>query len=191
MNQPWGAPHATGAVHATVAVPGSKSITNRALLLAALSERGGTLTGALRSRDSRLMIDALRALGVPVDDSGDRVVVAAHPGLVGPARVDCGLAGTVMRFVPPAAVVADGDVRFDGDPRARERPMDTVLEALRVLGASIDGDRLPFTVHGKGGLAGGAVTVDASASSQFVSGLLLAGARYEAGVTVRHDGNPL
>jgi 3-phosphoshikimate 1-carboxyvinyltransferase len=191
MNQPWSAPSATGPVRATVAVPGSKSITNRALLLAALSERGGTLTGALRSRDSRLMIDALRALGVPVDDSGDQVVVGSHEGLRGPAQVDCGLAGTVMRFVPPAAAIADGDVLFDGDPRARERPMSTVLDALRALGASLDGDTLPFTLHGKGGLPGGAVTIDASASSQFVSGLLLAGARYDAGVTVHHDGKPV
>jgi 3-phosphoshikimate 1-carboxyvinyltransferase len=191
MNQPWSAPFATEPVRATVAVPGSKSITNRALLLAALSERGGTLTGALRSRDSRLMIDSLRALGVPVDDDGDQVVVGAHQGLRGPARVDCGLAGTVMRFVPPAAAVADGDVRFDGDPRARERPMSTVLDALRALGASVEGDALPFTLHGKGALAGGAVTIDASASSQFVSGLLLAGARYDAGVTVHHDGKPV
>jgi 3-phosphoshikimate 1-carboxyvinyltransferase len=186
MNQPWIAPFATGPVRATVAVPGSKSITNRALLLAALSTRGGTLTGALRSRDSALMVDALRALGVPVDDAGDQVVVGAHQGLRGPARVDCGLAGTVMRFVPPAAAVADGDVRFDGDPRARERPMSTVLDALRALGASIEGDALPFSLHGKGALPGGAVTIDASASSQFVSGLLLAGARYDAGVTVHH-----
>jgi 3-phosphoshikimate 1-carboxyvinyltransferase len=194
MNQPWSAPSATGPVHASVAVPGSKSITNRALLLAALSERGGTLTGALRSRDSRLMIDALRALGVPVDDGGDQIVVGARNGfrgLRGPASVDCGLAGTVMRFVPPAAAVADGDVHFDGDPRARERPMSTVLDALRGLGATIDGDSLPFTLHGKGGLPGGAVTIDASASSQFVSGLLLAGARYEAGLTVHHDGKPV
>jgi 3-phosphoshikimate 1-carboxyvinyltransferase len=173
-----------------VAVPGSKSITNRALLLAALSERGGTLTGALRSRDSRLMIDALRTLGVSIADEGDQVVVAPGP-LRGPARVDCGLAGTVMRFVPPAAAIADGDVHFDGDQRARERPMSTVLDALRALGASIDGDTLPFTLHGKGGLAGGAVTIDASASSQFVSGLLLAGARYDEGVTVHHDGKPV
>jgi 3-phosphoshikimate 1-carboxyvinyltransferase len=191
MNEPWKAPSTAEPVRATVAVPGSKSITNRALLLAALSERGGTLTGALRSRDSKLMIDALRALGVPVDDSGDQVRVGAHEGLRGPARVDCGLAGTVMRFVPPAAAIVDGDVHFDGDPRARERPMGTVLDALRALGAAIDGNALPFTLHGKGALAGGTVTIDASASSQFVSGLLLAGARYDAGVTVHHDGKPV
>jgi 3-phosphoshikimate 1-carboxyvinyltransferase len=190
MTEPWIAPFTNQPVRATVQVPGSKSITNRALLLAALSERGGTLTGALRSRDSRLMIDALRALGVPVDDD-DQVVVGAHQGLRGPTQVDCGLAGTVMRFVPPAAAIADGDVHFDGDPRARERPMSTVLDALRALGASLDGDTLPFTLHGKGALAGGTVTIDASASSQFVSGLLLAGARYDAGLTVHHDGKPV
>jgi 3-phosphoshikimate 1-carboxyvinyltransferase len=96
-----------------------------------------------------------------------------------------------MRFVPPAAVLADGDVRFDGDPRARERPMGTVLDALRALGARIDGDRLPFDLHGTGGIDGGAVTIDASASSQFVSGLLLSGARYRRGLTVHHDGKPV
>jgi 3-phosphoshikimate 1-carboxyvinyltransferase len=187
----WQAPVAPGAVRATVAVPGSKSITNRALLLAALSEGGGTLTGALRSRDTDLMITALRALGVPLAADGATVTVEPHAGLTGPATVDCGLAGTVMRFVPPAAALADGDIDFDGDPRARERPMSTVLDALRALGATVDGDTLPFTLRGKGSLPGGAVTIDASASSQFVSGLLLAGARYDQGLTVHHDGKPV
>jgi 3-phosphoshikimate 1-carboxyvinyltransferase len=187
----WQAPVATGPVRATVAVPGSKSITNRALLLAALSEGGGTVTGALRSRDTELMISALRALGVPVSAEADTVRVGPHAGLAGPAEIDCGLAGTVMRFVPPVAALADGKVGFDGDPRARERPMSTVLDALRALGATIDGDALPFTVHGAGGLPGGTVTLDASASSQFVSGLLLVGARFDAGVTVHHVGEPV
>jgi len=187
----WQAPVAPGAVRATVAVPGSKSITNRALLLAALSEGGGTLTGALRSRDTDLMIDALRVLGVPLRAADTRVTVEPHAGLTGPATVDCGLAGTVMRFVPPAAALADGKIHFDGDPRARERPMSTVLNALRALGATVDGDSLPFTLHGKGSLPGGAVTIDASASSQFVSGLLLAGARFDQGLTVHHDGKPV
>jgi 3-phosphoshikimate 1-carboxyvinyltransferase len=187
----WQAPVATGPVDATVAVPGSKSITNRALVLAASSQGGGTLTGALRSRDTDLMIAALRALGVPVTVHEDEVRVEPHAGLTGPAEIDCGLAGTVMRFVPPAAALADGNVRFDGDPRARERPMRTVLDALRALGAAVDGDELPFTLHGTGGVPGGTVTIDASASSQFVSGLLLAGARYDAGLTVHHDGKPV
>src|SRR6202008_2365973 len=114
--------------------------------------------------------------------------VEPHAGLPGPGAVACGRAGTVMRFVPPAAALADGEIHFDGDPRARERPMSTVLDALRALGATIDGDALPFTLRGKGSLPGGAVTIDAAASSQFVSGLLLAGARYDQGLTVCHDG---
>jgi 3-phosphoshikimate 1-carboxyvinyltransferase len=199
MTQHWQAPVASGPVTATVPVPGSKSITNRALLLAALSAEGGTLTGALRSRDTDLMVTALRALGMPVsvdgDGAGDGVVVDPHAGLTGPAEIDCGLAGTVMRFVPPAAALADGDIRFDGDQRARERPMSTVLDALRALGVAVDGGAdvtaLPFTLRGKGSVAGGTVTIDASASSQFVSGLLLAGARYDLGLTVHHVGKPV
>jgi len=172
-------------------VPGSKSVTNRALLLAALSGGPATVSGAPPTRDTALMVDALRALGVPIDVDGEHVAVAAHGGLRGGGSVDCGLAGTVMRFVPPAAALADGPVRFDGDPRARERPMGTVLDALRVLGARIDGDRLPFTLHASGSLPGGEVVIDASESSQFVSGLLLSGGRYEKGVTVVHDGKPV
>ncbi|WP_018682320.1 3-phosphoshikimate 1-carboxyvinyltransferase [Actinokineospora enzanensis] len=191
MPQPWSAPVAPAPVHATVAIPGSKSITNRALVLAALADGPSTLTGALRGRDADLMFAALRALGVPVDVDGETVRVGATDGLRGGGAVDCGLAGTVMRFVPPAAVLADGEVRFDGDPRARERPMGTVLNALRGLGAVVEGDALPFTVVGAGGIAGGTVTIDASASSQFVSGLLLSGARYDKGLTVHHAGKPV
>jgi 3-phosphoshikimate 1-carboxyvinyltransferase len=166
-------------------------MTNRALLLAALSGGPATVAGAPATRDTALMVDALRALGVPIEVDGEHVTVAAHPGFRGGGSVDCGLAGTVMRFVPPAAALADGPVRFDGDPRARERPMGTVLDALRVLGARIDGAALPFTLHGAGGLRGGEVVIDASESSQFVSGLLLSGAGYDKGVTVVHDGKPL
>jgi 3-phosphoshikimate 1-carboxyvinyltransferase len=112
----------------------------------------------------------------------------------GGGDVDCGLAGTVMRFVPPVAALADGEVRFDGDPAARARPMAALLGALRALGVPIrDAGRgtLPFVVVGRGRVAGGAVTLDASASSQFLSGLLLAGCRYGSGLTVRHDGPPV
>jgi 3-phosphoshikimate 1-carboxyvinyltransferase len=138
------------------------------------------------------MLNALRALGVPVDaDANGLVRTGKHDGFRGPAEIDCGLAGTVMRFVPPAAALADGEIRFDGDPRARERPMGTVLNALRALGVRLDGDALPFTLHGAGATPGGTVTIDASASSQFVSGLLLSGARYDKGVTVHHDGKPV
>ncbi|HEU0086722.1 MAG TPA: 3-phosphoshikimate 1-carboxyvinyltransferase [Pseudonocardiaceae bacterium] len=195
---PWPAPLAESPVRATVAVPGSKSITNRALLLAALAGTGGTLRRALRSRDTDLMAAALRALGVAVTSVGDELQVAAHGGLRGPATVDCGLAGTVMRFVPPLAALAQGPVRFDGDERARQRPMGAVLGALRALGCQIEpgrpaepADALPFVLHGSGAMAGGEVRIDASESSQFVSGLLLSGAGYDKGITVRHDGPPV
>ncbi|HVV23031.1 MAG TPA: 3-phosphoshikimate 1-carboxyvinyltransferase, partial [Pseudonocardiaceae bacterium] len=190
MTPPWAAPTADTPINATVDVPGSKSITNRALLLAALADGPSTVRHPLRSRDSQLMADALRAMGTTVADRADGWLVTPAP-LRGPAEVDCGLAGTVMRFVPPAAAIADGPIRFDGDPRARERPMHTVLDALRTLGADVTGDRLPFELRGTGGLPGGSVTIDASASSQFVSGLLLSGASYEHGLTVHHDGKPV
>jgi 3-phosphoshikimate 1-carboxyvinyltransferase len=188
---PWAAPRAPGPVRATVTVPGSKSITNRALLLTALAGTGGIVRGALRSRDTDLMVGALHALGVAVTSCDGQMEVAAHNGLRGPATVDCGLAGTVMRFVPPLAALADGPVRFDGDERARQRPMDAVLGALRALGCQIDGDALPYVLHGRGALPGGEVRIDASGSSQFVSGLLLSAAGYDAGITVHHDGPPV
>ncbi len=185
----WPAP-SSGPVRATVAVPGSKSLTNRALLLSAQAQAPSVIQGGLRSRDSALMIGALRALGVRVEDSGpDWRVVPSAP--TGPARIDCGLAGTVMRFVPPWAARASDEVVFDGDEAARGRPMTVILDALRDLGAVIDGDRLPFTLHGTGTLRGGTVRIDASASSQFVSGLLLSGAGYTQGLTVVHVGKPV
>jgi 3-phosphoshikimate 1-carboxyvinyltransferase len=189
----WPAPVADSPVEAVIAVPGSKSVTNRALILAALAQASSTLRRPLRSRDTLLMADALRALGVGIDDQGEDWYVA--PGqLRGPAEVDCGLAGTVMRFVPPVATLAAGDVRFDGDPRARERPMAPVIDALRKLGSEISDDgrgRLPFTVRGRGRLRGGEVLLDASSSSQFISALLLAAPRFEDGVDVRHSGQPV
>jgi 3-phosphoshikimate 1-carboxyvinyltransferase len=191
MTQLWPAPIARGAVHATTPVPGSKSLTNRALVLAALAEGASTLRGPLRSRDTDLMAWALRALGVQVQDGPNGAWLVEPGALRGPAKVDCGLAGTVMRFVPPVATLATGQIAFDGDPYARERPMDTVLNALRTLGAEISGTALPFEVHGTGKLPGGSVTIDASASSQFVSGLLLSAARFEQGVTVVHAGKPV
>ena len=183
----WPAPVATAPVKAVVTVPGSKSITNRALVLAALADGPSVLRGALVSRDTELMAAALRSLGVAVDLSAGVV-----PGLLrGNVDVDCGLAGTVMRFLPPLAALADGDVRFDGDPHARTRPMTVVLGALRSLGVDVAGDGLPFTVCGKGAVRGGEVALDASASSQFISGLLLSGPRYEDGLVVRHVGPPV
>jgi 3-phosphoshikimate 1-carboxyvinyltransferase len=186
----WSAPAAAGPVDALVSLPGSKSMTNRALILAALSDGESLVRRPLRSRDTLLMAGALRALGASVDDTGTdwRVV----PGeLRGPATVDVGLAGTVMRFVPPVAALATGEIHFDGDPYARKRPMGAILAALRVLGADVDGDALPFTVRGTGTVPGGSVTIDASGSSQMVSGLLLAAPRYGKGAEVRHEGPPV
>jgi 3-phosphoshikimate 1-carboxyvinyltransferase len=189
----WAAPKADGAVTGTVTVPGSKSISNRALILAALADGPSQLTGLLAARDTTLMRSALTSLGVTITESGPTVTVT--PGsLKGPASVDCGLAGTVMRFVPPVAALADGEVAFDGDPYARERPMSVILGALRTLGVQIDDGgtgRMPYTVSGTGSVRGGKVTLDASGSSQFVSALLLAGARYDEGVDIRHDGKPV
>jgi 3-phosphoshikimate 1-carboxyvinyltransferase len=194
----WPAPLASSPVDATVIVPGSKSVTNRALVLAALASEPGWLRRPLRSRDTVLMADALRAMGVQIDEvvnpyGGEawRVIPA---GLHGPATVDVGNAGTVMRFLPPVAALADGPVRFDGDPRSHERPLHGVIDALRALGARIDDEgrgALPLTVHGGGALDGGPVSIDASSSSQFVSALLLSGPRFNQGVEVRHTGPTL
>jgi 3-phosphoshikimate 1-carboxyvinyltransferase len=191
MTQQWQAPVAEAGVRAVVEVPGSKSITNRAVLLAALAEGPSRVHRPLRSRDTLLMTSAFAALGVGISDTDEDGFLIDPAALTGDADLDCGLAGTVMRFVPPAAALADGPVRFDGDPRARQRPMATVLDALRALGAEVDGDGLPFTLRGRGHLPGGEVVIDASASSQFVSGLLLSAARYDAGITVRHQGPPV
>lgn len=186
----WPAPLATGPVTGSVALPGSKSITNRAYVLAAQATSRSTLTNTLRSRDTDLMAGALKTLGAHVDFVTHTTVAVTGGELRGGA-VDCGLAGTVMRFLPPLAAGARGTVDFDGDPQARSRPLGTVLDALRGLGARIDGDGLPFTVHGDGPIRGGTVTIDASASSQFVSGLLLSGPGFTEGVTVHHDGKPV
>ena len=199
----WPAPHVVGArrLTATVEVPGSKSLTNRYLVLAALADGPGLLRGALRSRDTALMSGALRGLGVGLDDvdagpSGATPDLRIDPGpLRGGIAIDCGLAGTVMRFLPAVAALADGPVHFDGDPGAQIRPMGPILSALRALGVTVrdDGEPgfLPFTVVGHGRVRGGSVDLDASASSQFVSGLLLAAARFDQGLTVRHTGSTL
>jgi 3-phosphoshikimate 1-carboxyvinyltransferase len=177
-------------VHATVTVPGSKSQTNRALVLAALATPQGasTVSGGLRSRDTDLMIGALQMLGVSVEgaDSELRIsgAIAPRPG----ARIDCGLAGTVLRFVPPVAALSGQTVTFDGDEQARGRPIRPLLDALRRVGVDIDGDGLPFAVRGTGSVEGGTVEIDASASSQFVSGLLLSGPAFTDGLTIVHTG---
>jgi len=188
---PWPAPRARTPVDLTVSLPGSKSLTNRALILAAIADGPSVVRRALRSRDTLLMAAALTSLGVSIDTAGEDWSV--RPGaLRGDAEVDCGLAGTVMRFVPPVAALAEGKVAFDGDPHMRNRPVGAMLDALRALGVAMDDtDRLPFALHGTGAVPGGKVVIDASASSQFVSALLLAGARYDRGVDVLHDGKPV
>lgn len=190
----WPAPSVTGPVQATVTVPGSKSQTNRALILAALATEQGTSTvsGALRSRDTNLMIGALQALGVtitgPGGATGTELTVGGAIAPAGDVRIDCGLAGTVLRFVPPVAAIGRRVVTFDGDEQAKTRPITPLLDALRGLGVDIDGDGMPFTVSGTGSVAGGEVRIDASSSSQFVSGLLLSGATFRSGLTVIHTG---
>ncbi|MQA96168.1 MAG: 3-phosphoshikimate 1-carboxyvinyltransferase [Streptosporangiales bacterium] len=189
----WAAPAASAPIRASVTLPGSKSMTNRALVLAALADGPMLVRRPLRSRDTLLMAAALRALGTEVADAGDDWSVTPSAPR-GPAKVDVGNAGTVLRFLPPVAALADGDVAFDGDAWVRNRPVGPLLRALRDLGAEIadEGrDAAPFTVRGRGALRGGTVTLDASASSQFVSALLLTGARMTGGVRVRHQGPPV
>lgn len=189
----WPAPSTSTPVDATVSVPGSKSQTNRALVLAALGAPQGSslVSGALRSRDTDLMIGALRTLGLTIEGTdGDGTDVSVG-GAVAPAPdavIDCGLAGTVLRFVPPLAALGTARVTFDGDAQARARPIAPLLDALRALGVGLDGDGLPFDVRGTGAVTGGLVEIDASASSQFVSGLLLSGATFTEGLTVVHTG---
>ncbi|MFO7689070.1 MAG: 3-phosphoshikimate 1-carboxyvinyltransferase [Cryobacterium sp.] len=195
----WPAPTRTGALTATVSLPGSKSLTNRELVVSALADGVSLLRAPLHSRDSDLCVAALRQLGVTIEEvpgaggfGPDLRITPAE--LVGSTTIDCGLAGTVMRFVPALAALALGPTTFDGDAGARRRPMATLITALRELGADINDDgrgALPFTVHGRGALAGGEVTIDAGASSQFVSGLLLAAARFERGLHLRHSGERL
>jgi 3-phosphoshikimate 1-carboxyvinyltransferase len=195
----WSAPVADTPVRATVSLPGSKSLTNRYLVLAAIADEPSRLRAPLRSRDTLLMAAAVAGLGARIEDASASGGFGADwlitPGpLHGPATIDVGLAGTVMRFLPPIAALAHGDVAFDGDPRARQRPMAPIVTALRGLGVEVDDagtGRLPFTVRGTGRVRGGTLELDASASSQFVSALLLAGARFDEGLTVRHIGPPI
>ncbi|MFT3872536.1 MAG: 3-phosphoshikimate 1-carboxyvinyltransferase [Nocardioides sp.] len=189
----WPAPSARGLIEAELTLPGSKSLTNRALVLAALADGPSVVGRALRSRDTLLMAQALTGLGALVGTSGPDWSVSPA-AFDRDAKVDCGLAGTVMRFVPPVAGLSTGRIDFDGDPHMRNRPVGEVLLALRALGVRIEDDgrgALPFAVLGQGSVKGGCVVIDASASSQFVSALLLAGARYDEGIDIRHDGKPV
>lgn len=198
----WLAPCIDAPVRATVAVPGSKSLTNRFLVLAALATEPSRIANPLISRDTELMITALTALGARISPDADGALLveplpAAGSGAhaADPVTIDCGLAGTVMRFVPPLAAATGRRVRFDGDPQAYVRPMSTMLAALRRLGAEVTTDSgtdaLPFTVEAPGGVRGGHLDLDASATSQFVSGLLLAAGAFDLGLELTHTGERL
>jgi len=194
----WTAPVATGPLTAVLRLPGSKSLTNRELVLAALANGPSLLRAPLHSRDTALMVEALRTLGTSIvevpGEGGFGPDLLVTPGELGGGFIDCGLAGTVMRFLPPVAALALGPVAFDGDAAARKRPMRTTIDALRALGVDVSDDgrgALPFNLYGTGSVAGGDLSIDASASSQFVSGLLLAAPRFENGLRLRHTGETL
>lgn len=197
----WPAPFSATPLDATVTIPASKSLTNRYLVLAAIADGESRLRAPLQSRDSDLMIGALRAMGatiIEVPGSGevpDLVVTPIPAGFSAPEdgtiTVDCGLAGTVMRFVPPLAALVSGAVRFDGDPAALVRPMAPIVAGLEGLGVRVDDGEdgfLPFTVHGTGDVAGGHVKIDAGSSSQFISALLLVASRFTEGLHLEHTG---
>lgn len=187
---PWLAPSAGAPVRATVRVPGSKSETNRALILAALADGPSTVEGGLLARDTELMMGALRNLGVRIEVQGDRWTITPPEKLHGSGVIECGLAGTVMRFLPPVAALCEGDLVFDGDEQAYARPMGPLLDALYDMGAEVEAgrDSLPFAMSGRPDLPGGPILIDSSSSSQFISGLLLAAPRYRRGIDVRHIG---
>ncbi|GAA3898385.1 3-phosphoshikimate 1-carboxyvinyltransferase [Microbacterium invictum] len=196
----WPAPAADAPVHATVTVPGSKSLTNRELVLAALADGPSLLVAPLHSDDSDRMIGALRTLGVQVEqvegagEFGPDLEVTPPAAFAGDTVVDCGQAGTVMRFVAPLAGYAVGDVTLTAAENALHRPMGSMIKGLREIGVDIDDGgswTLPFTVRGRGHIRGGEVTIDASASSQFVSGLLLSAPRFDVGLRLTHEGERL
>nr|WP_258133150.1 3-phosphoshikimate 1-carboxyvinyltransferase [Microbacterium sp. MYb64] len=195
----WSAPLAAGTLNARLRVPGSKSLTNRELVLAAIADAPGLVSAPLHSDDSARMIDALRALGVGVEEQPgtggfgpDLRITPAR--LTGGTTVDCGQAGTVMRFIAPLAGLARGDVLLTAHETALHRPMGAMIHALRDLGVDIEDNgswSLPFTIRGRGHIRGGRVEIDASASSQFVSGLLLAAPRFDVGLHLVHTGERL
>lgn len=201
----WNAPYGGSHPHAqaTVAIPGSKSLTNRYLLLAAIADSPSTLRAPLHSRDSALMIAALEQLGAKFEEIAtespfgpDLHVTPINFSCLTPCHknIDVGLAGTVMRFVPPLAALLSGSFSFDGDPHARKRPMAPVIEALRSLGVRVEDNgtnALPFTVHATGNIYEQDLRIDASSSSQFVSALLLVACRFAHGLRLEHSGASL
>ena len=199
----WSAPYRGGLtsvgepVNAKITIPGSKSATNRALILAAIAKTPSRLRKPLSSRDADLMVKGLQSLGCKIDEikteHGFDYQITPQK-LSGPTQIDVGNAGTVMRFLPPIASLATGLVHFDGDARSHERPLEPVIKALEQLGASIEHGnkyRLPLTINGSGEIKGGEVEVDASASSQFISALMLLGPATKNGLTIKNIGKTL
>ena len=195
MTNLWRAPYrGNQPFAATLTIPGSKSVTNRALILAALANSPSILRRPLHSRDSALMIAGLKALGVVIETAANGDLTITPGQLFGPASIDVGNAGTVMRFLPPVAAMAKGLIHFDGDARSHERPLGPVIRALEALGVSIEhGGRygLPITINANGQLRGGVVEVDGTLSSQFISALLLVAPATKTGVTIKHVGTSL
>lgn len=184
----WFAPVASVPIEAACAIPGSKSESNRALVLAALGNGPSKLTGVLKARDTELMISGLRKLGVEITLEGDSALVDP-PREFEAADIDCGLAGTVARFLPPLAALGTGESSFYGDPKMSERPISPLLDGLKQLGAVCTAGSVPFSISTPNGLSGREVTIDSSGSSQFVSGLLLSAARFPNGIVLRHEGD--
>lgn len=191
----WPAPYrGSQAIDSAITIPGSKSVTNRALILAALSHSPSVLHKPLHSRDSALMVAGLKALGIGIQEAPNGDLTVTPAPLFGPAQIDVGNAGTVMRFLPPLAAMAKGLIHFDGDERSHERPLGPVISALESLGVLIEhGSRysLPMTINANGQLQGGSVEVDATSSSQFISALLLVAPATKEGITVIHTGTSL
>ena len=191
----------TKPVDISVVIPGSKSVTNRALILAAQANSPSTLRRPLVSRDSELMVQGLQALGIGIVEQDGIVnglpeyqLTLTPAAMTGPARIDVGNAGTVMRFLPPLAALATGEISFDGDSRSHERPLAPLIKALEQLGISIEHEgrySMPLSLHGTGTVRGGEVTIDASESSQFLSALLLVAPSFTDGITVIHKGDKL
>ena len=190
----WSAPfRASKPISGAINIPGSKSVTNRALVLSALASSPSTLRRGLRSRDTDLMIKALSSLGIKIEIEEDLWKITPAP-LMGPAGIDVGNAGTVMRFLPPLASLAKGLISFDGDLRSHQRPLAPVIKALESLGVSIEHQgrySLPLVINGAGYITGGEVEIDASASSQFLSSLLLVAPLMKQGLRIKNIGKSL
>ena len=192
--QNWSAPSAKRPIHSTVSIPGSKSATNRAFVLAALGDSTSKIHKPLLARDTELMLQALEKLGCTITRTNELIEITPMKRVHQDLAIDVGLAGTVMRFVPPLAALTAGVVHFDGDQRARNRPMKTLIDSLKALKISVDDESsgsLPFSIVSDGNVQGGEITLDASESSQFISALLLAGAKFSNGLTIKHVGNKL